>query len=61
MKCTWLNCKQPADKPQVDTHGVVWANLCFLHDAKLDAATDDQDMQKLLVYMDKARGGRKPS
>lgn len=57
--CTWVDCVMPAEQPQVDRSGVVWANLCLGHASTLKTACTDPDVRKMLSAWVKAKGGAK--
>ena len=56
--CTWVGCAAHATHPQMATDGVVWADLCAVHDLALEQAMVAGVPQMLSAWV-KAQGGAK--
>lgn len=64
MLCTWVDCKNEACHPQVGKGGNKWADLCGMHHAILELASDGFISGKtgpgpMLAAWVKASGGAK--
>ena len=58
-RCTWVDCEERAEHPQVATDGEVWANLCAKHAKDLAESITEQNIPRLLSNWTKAGGGAK--
>lgn len=56
-KCTWVDCNEVAEHPQIENSGAVWANLCPLHNKELE--DNLLDAKGILRCWIKASGGVK--
>jgi hypothetical protein len=58
MNCTWKDCNEKAEHPQLDKNNNEWANLCEAHNEKLEKALGSPDeIKTLLGCWVKASGG----
>lgn len=59
-KCTWVDCKADATKPQTGKNGEVWANLCESHHQELESSLVTPLNPKLMLQCwVRASGGAK--
>lgn len=56
-KCTWRDCQNAAEVPQLGATGEMWANLCKPHDAELAQDLAGDNMKKWMSSYVKAKGG----
>jgi hypothetical protein len=58
-KCTWKECDNNAETPQLDKNGKQWANFCSEHNKMLNDAIDKEPFnpKKMLQCWVKASGG----
>lgn len=57
--CSWKECKQQAEYPQVSKSNQIWAVLCEEHRDELDRAVASANVRKLMGAWIKAQGGAK--
>jgi hypothetical protein len=57
MQCTWKDCDNEASETRVSDSGETWASLCYIHNAKLDAAIRGGEPKNLIGCYIKAQGG----
>jgi len=58
-ECTWRDCKEVAEFPQLDRDGKEWSNLCSKHHNEQAEAIKVGNVKKMLSCWVKARGGAK--
>jgi hypothetical protein len=51
MICTWKDCKEEAQYPQIATDGDEWSNLCVKHHAELDEAIGAEPKKMLRAWV----------
>lgn len=56
-KCTWVDCDEVAEHPQIGDSGNMWANLCSTHNKELE--DNLLDAKGILRCWIKASGGAK--
>ena len=59
MDCTWKDCENKAEHPQIGKNGNEWANLCTQHNTELDKAVDKMMPKPILKSWVQASGGAK--
>lgn len=56
-KCTWKNCNNTAEFPQIGKDKSQWANLCNEHQKELDEAIIPNNPKGILRVWVLAQGG----
>ena len=61
MVCTWVDCKEKGDVPQLDNNGNEWGNLCQEHHDEIEnaIASEPFSAKTMLSCWIKAQGGAK--